>query len=71
MMGFVDWMVKVGFIMCYVDLDDGCVMWLYLIDDGYVVFKCVCVLLCEFNGKLCDGFFDDEFDVVVCWLYVL
>ena len=42
-----------------------------LTDAGHAALKHARVLLRELNGKLCDGFSDDELDVVARWLHAL
>jgi DNA-binding MarR family transcriptional regulator len=71
MTGLADRMAKAGLITRHADSDDGRATRLYLTDDGHAALKRARVLLRELNGKLCDGFSDDELDVVARWLHAL
>ncbi|MBN3824653.1 MarR family transcriptional regulator [Burkholderia sp. Ac-20384] len=71
MTGLADRMAKAGLITRHADSDDGRATRLYLTDEGHAALKRARVLLRELNGKLCDGFSDDELDVVARWLHAL
>jgi len=68
MTGLADRMAKAGLLTRHHDSDDGRATRLFLTDDGHAALKQARVLLRELNGKLCDGFSDDELDVVARWL---
>ena len=55
----------------HADSDDGRATRLFLTDAGHAALKRARVLLRELNGKLCDGFSDEELDVVARWLHAL
>lgn len=71
MTGLADRMAKAGLLTRHADSDDGRATRLFLTDEGHAALKRARVLLRELNGKLCDGFSDDELDVVARWLNAL
>jgi DNA-binding MarR family transcriptional regulator len=71
MTGLADRMAKAGLLTRHADSDDGRATRLFVTDEGRAAFKRARVLLRELNGKLCDGFSDDELDVVARWLHAL
>ncbi|OJB07736.1 MarR family transcriptional regulator [Burkholderia ubonensis] len=71
MTGLADRMAKAGLLTRHCDSDDGRATRLFLTDDGHAALKKARVLLRELNAKLCDGFSDDELDVVARWLRTL
>ncbi|AJY10676.1 MarR family transcriptional regulator [Burkholderia dolosa] len=71
MTGLADRMAKAGLLTRHADSDDGRATRLFVTDEGRAALKRARVLLRELNGKLCDGFSDDELDVVARWLHAL
>ncbi|UXU91126.1 MarR family winged helix-turn-helix transcriptional regulator [Burkholderia sp. S-53] len=71
MTGLADRMAKAGLIARHADSDDGRATRLFVTDAGRAALKHARVLLRELNEKLCDGFSDEELDVVARWLHAL
>ncbi|MGU7768755.1 MarR family winged helix-turn-helix transcriptional regulator [Burkholderia sp. MR1-5-21] len=71
MTGLADRMAKAGLLTRHADSDDGRATRLFLTDEGRTALKKARVLLRELNEKLCDGFSDEELDVVARWLGAL
>ncbi|MGU7784588.1 MarR family winged helix-turn-helix transcriptional regulator [Burkholderia sp. PU8-34] len=71
MTGLADRMAKAGLLTRHHDSDDGRATRLFLTDDGHAALKKARVLLRALNEKLCDGFSDEELDVVARWLGAL
>ncbi|MBR8311983.1 MarR family transcriptional regulator [Burkholderia dolosa] len=71
MTGLADRMAKAGLLTRHADSDDGRATRLFVTDEGRAALRRARVLLRELNGKLCDGFSDDELDVVARWLHAL
>ncbi|MBN3789979.1 MarR family transcriptional regulator [Burkholderia sp. Ac-20353] len=71
MTGLADRMARAGLLTRHYDSDDGRATRLFLTDDGHAALKKARVLLRELNDRLCDGFSDEELDVVARWLGAL